>query len=157
CKKYIKVTIERDGVATRLNAKYSELRLEANVPGFRPGKTPRKVIERRFAKEVEGEGKGEVLVESLELLAEGHDIAPLSMPNIDPAKIEIPADGPLVYEFEVEVRPQFDLPNYKGLKLRRPVKEFADADVEQEERRILAPYGQLVPKEEGDAQVGDYL
>jgi trigger factor len=63
----------------------------------------------------------------------------------------------MVYEFEVEVRPQFDLPNYKGLKLKRPVRQFTEEDVTGEELRILAPYGQLVPKPEGDAQVGDYL
>jgi trigger factor len=64
---------------------------------------------------------------------------------------------PLVYEFEVEVRPQFDLPNYKGLKLKKPVKTFTDADVAQETRRLLNPYGQLVPKPEGSAQVGDAI
>src|SRR5262249_54644892 len=47
--------------------------------------------------------------------------------------------------------------NYKGLKLKRPVKTFSDTDVELEERRILAPYGSLVPNDEGNAQVGDYL
>src|SRR5262249_28499070 len=52
---------------------------------------------------------------------------------------------------------EFDLPNYKGLKLKRPVKTFTDEDVAREERRILAPYGQLVPKPDGDVQPGDYV
>ena len=71
------------------------------------------------SKEVGDQVKTEVLLASLEQLAEDHDIAPLSHPDIDPADIEMPHQGPLVYEFEVEVRPQFDLPNYKGLKLKR--------------------------------------
>src|SRR5207248_2772191 len=62
-----------------------------------------------------------------------------------------------VYEFDVEVRPQFDLPNYKGLKIRRPIKSFTDADVELEERRVLAPYGSRVPKPDGSAELGDYI
>jgi trigger factor len=156
CKKHIKVSINREDIESRLNEKYSELVVDATVPGFRPGKAPRKIIERRFAKDVESQVKGEILMASLEQLAEEHDIAPLSTPNLDPTKIVIPAEGNFVYEFEVEVRPQFDLPNYKGLKLKRPVREFADADVEEEERRILAPRGQLIPKE-GAAQIGDYL
>src|SRR5262249_5710416 len=86
-----------------------------------------------------------------------NDVAPLAPPNIDPSQIEIPEDGPLVYEFEVEVRPQFNLPNYKGLKIRRPVRTFSEQDVVLEERRILAPYGSLIPKPEGNAQLGDYL
>lgn len=157
CKKHIKVTVDRGSVDKLLDEKYSELVVDANVAGFRPGKAPRKIIERRFHKDVADQVKAQVLMASLEQLADENDVAPLSMPDINPAKIEIPEAGPFVYEFEVEVRPQFDLPNYKGLKLRRPVRPFTDADVEEEERRLLAPYGQLVPKPEGDAQVGDYL
>jgi trigger factor len=157
CKKHIKVTIDRDDIDRLLNKKYSKLVTDAHVPGFRPGKAPRKMIERRFRKDVTNEVRGELLMQSLEQLADEQDVAPLSSPNIDPTKIEIPEKGPLVYEFEVEVRPQFDLPNYKGLHLKKPVRTFSEADVEQEERRILAPYGSLVPKEEGDAQIGDYL
>jgi trigger factor len=84
---------------------------------------------------------------SLEQLAEEQDIAPLAPPDLEPGKIVIPKEGPLVYEFEVEVRPQFQLPNYKGLKLKRPVQTFVDTDVETEKRRLLEPYGQIVPKE----------
>jgi trigger factor len=156
CKKHIKVTIGREDIQGRLNDKYSKLMVDASVPGFRPGKVPRKIIERRFAKDVENEVKGEVLMASLEQLADENDIAPLSTPNLDPTKIDIPHDGPLVYEFDVEVRPDFALPNYRGLKLKRPVREFTDADVDEEERRILAPYSQLVPKD-GAAELGDFL
>ncbi len=157
CKKHIKVSVERADIDALMDKKYSELVVDAPVAGFRPGKAPRKIIERRFHKDVSEQVRGEVLLQSLEQLAEENDVAPLTAPNIDPSKIEIPDKGPFVYEFEVEVRPQFDLPNYKGLKLRRPVRTFSDADVVEEERRILAPYGSLVPKPEGNAQIGDYL
>src|SRR6266852_736163 len=70
CKKHIKVTIDRVDIDKRLNDKYSELRVDANVPGFRPGKAPRKIIEKRFSKEVGDQVKGEVMYQSLEQLAE---------------------------------------------------------------------------------------
>jgi trigger factor len=157
CKKHIKVTVHRDAIDKRLGEKFSELVVDANVAGFRPGKAPRKLVERRFQKDVSNQVKSEVLLASLEQLAEDHDIAPLSSPNIDPLKIELPPEGPLVYEFEVEVRPQFDLPNYKGLKLRRIVHTFTNDEIEQEERRLLTPYGQIVPKPEGNVQPYDIL
>jgi trigger factor len=157
CKKHIKVTVERKDIDDRFGEKISELVSDANVSGFRPGKAPRRIVERRFHKEVADQVKSEVLLASLQQLAEDHDIAPLSAPDIDPGNIELPRQGPLVYEFEVEVRPHFDLPNYKGLKLRRPVHTFSDEEVAQEERRLLTPYGQIVPKPEGDAQIGDLL
>jgi trigger factor len=157
CKKHIKVTVDRSDIDSLLNKKYTELVADAPVAGFRPGKAPRKIIERRFHKEVTQEVRGELLLQSLEQLGDENDVAPLAAPNIDPSQIEIPEDGPLIYEFEVEVRPQFDLPNYKGLKLRRPVRTFSEQDIVLEERRILARYGSLIPKPEGNAQVGDYL
>src|SRR6266545_3436853 len=157
CRKHITVTIDRADIDKRLDEKLAELVKDANVPGFRPGKAPRRVVARRFQKDVTDQVKGEILLASLEQLAEEHDVAPLSAPNLDPKKILIPDKGPFVYEFEVEVRPQFDLPAYKGLKLKRPVRTFTEEDVDQEQRRILSRYGQLVPKEEGDAQLGDFL
>lgn len=157
CKKHIKVTVERAAIDDRMGEKIKELVSDANVAGFRPGKAPRRVVERRFHKEVGDQVKSEVLLASLQQLAEDHDIAPLSAPDLDPANIELPRQGPLVYEFEVEVRPQFDLPNYRGLKLRRPVHTFSEEEIIQEERRLLTPYGQVVPKPEGDAQIGDLL
>jgi trigger factor len=157
CKKHIKVTVSREDIDRLMNEKFSKLVADSYVAGFRPGKAPRRVVERRFQKEVHEQLRAEVLLQSLEQLAEENDVAPLTAPDINPNKIDIPKQGPLVYEFDVEVRPEFDLPNYRGLKIRRLVREFTDDDVAQEERRILAPYGQLVPKPEGNAQIGDYL
>lgn len=159
CKKHIQVTIPREDIEHRLNDKYKELVKghDTIIPGFRPGKAPRKLIERRFEKDVSDQVRAELLLASLEQLADEHDLAPLAPPNIDPFKIALPKEGPLVYEFEVEVRPEFDLPNYKGLKLKRPTKEFTDEDVEKEMKRLLAPHAQLVPKPEGNAQLGDVI
>ncbi|MFL5339897.1 MAG: trigger factor [Gemmataceae bacterium] len=160
CKKHIKVTVNRDDIDSRVDEKVSKLVVEdhAMVAGFRPGKAPRKVVERRYHKDVMEQVRAEVLMASLEQIAEDHDIAPLSPPDIDPLKIDIPKTGPLIYEFDVEVRPQFDLPNYKGLKLKRPVMKFTEADVDREQRRILEPYGQIVPKgDNAKVDVGDFI
>src|SRR5262249_36948856 len=160
CRKHIKVSVNREDIDTRIDEHYSKLILEehAQVPGFRPGKAPRVVVERKFKKDVYEQVRAEVLMASLEQIAEDYDVAPLAPPNIDPGKIEIPDDGPMVYEFEVEVRPQFDLPNYKGIKLRRPVQEFTEEDVDKEQRRLLEQYGQIVPKGDGaTVETGDFI
>jgi trigger factor len=114
CKKHIKVTVERADIDERFKDHFKKLVHDANVPGFRPGKAPRKLIERRFRKDVAEQVKTEVLMASLQQLGDDHDIAPLSQPNLDPAEIELPEEGPLVYEFEVETRPQFDSPPIGG-------------------------------------------
>jgi trigger factor len=157
CKKHVKVTVERAAIDERLKEKFSELGRKANVAGFRPGKAPHKLVERRYHNEVGDQVKTEVLLASLEQLADETDLAPLSQPNIDPTRMELPREGDFVYEFEVEVRPEFDLPDYKGLKLKRPIHTFSEEDVDREQRRLLQSYGQVVPKPEGNAQIGDVL
>src|SRR5262245_30820607 len=160
CRKHIKVSVNREDIDTRIDEHYSKLILEehAQVPGFRPGKAPRVVVERKFKKDVHEQVRAEVLMASLEQIAEDYDVAPLAPPNIDPAKIDIPDDGPMVYEFEVEVRPQFDLPEYKGIKLKRTTHEFTEEEVDKEQKRILEQYGQIVPKgEKAKVEIGDFI
>jgi trigger factor len=156
CKKHVKVIIPREDINERLDEKFSELVVEATVPGYRPGKAPRKLIEKKFYPDVAEQLKAELLMQSLEQLAEEHHLNPITQPDLDPFKIEMPKDGPLEYEFEVEVAPEFELPQYRGLRLKRPVREITEAEVEKAERRLLSQYGTLKTKD-GPAEVGDYL
>ena len=157
CKKHIRVVVNQEDIQGRMKDHFNKLALDSSLTGFRPGKAPRRLIEKRFFKDVAQQVKGEVLLASLEQLGEDHEVAPLSPPQIDPTKIELPKDGPLVYEFEVEVRPEFDLPEYKGLSLKRPVKTFTNDDVAETRRRLLADQGQIVPKENGEVEIGDLI
>jgi trigger factor len=159
CKKHVKVTVDREQIDERFDEKYTEL-VQSDQPqvrGFRPGKAPRKLIEKQYHDSVSEEVKTQVLMASLEQLADEQRISPLSPPDLDPYAIAIPKEGPFVYEFEIEVRPEFDLPDYKGLKLRRPTHTFTDAEVAAEQKRLLEPYGQLVPKEPPAVALNDYL
>jgi trigger factor len=130
---------------------------DSSVAGFRPGKAPRKIVERRFQKEVMGQVKNEVILASLEQLAEDFDIAPLSPPNLDPSSVIIPENGPMVYEFEVEVRPQFDLPAYKGLKLIRYTHTFTKEEIDTQVSSMVEPLGTKVDKKNPVVAEGDYL
>ena len=97
CRKHIKVTVNREDIDSRINDHFRKLILQdhAMVPGFRPGKAPRVVVERRYRKEVLDQVRAEVLMASLEQIADDYDVAPLAPPDIDPTKIEIPETGPL--------------------------------------------------------------
>jgi trigger factor len=152
CKKHVKVTVDRAAIETRFDERISELVFSdtSTLNGFRPGKAPRKIIEKRYKKEVYVELKTEVLMASLEQLAEEQQISPLSPPELDPKAINIPETGPFIYEFDIEVRPEFDIPPYKGLKIRRPTHTVTDADVQKEIKAFLEPHGQIIPKESAD-------
>jgi len=149
CKKHVKITVDRDAIDERFKEKFDELIKDrtAAVPGFRPGKAPRKYIERKFKPTVAEDVRREVLMASLQQLAEDSNIAPLAPPDLDADQLDIPESGPFVYEFDVEVRPEFDLPDYKGMKIKKPVRKYTDVDIQAELRRLLEPQGSLVPKE----------
>lgn len=156
CKKHVKVTIPRSEIDKFFNKEFSDLVKNAAVPGFRPGKTPRKLIERRFKKDVASQVKASVLMQSLEQIGEEQKIEPLSDPEIDIQALDIPEDGDFVYEFDVEVRPEFDTPDYKGIKVEKPVKEISDADVDEGVEGFLRRNGEFESKD-GAAEKGDYL
>jgi trigger factor len=94
---------------------------------------------------------------SLEKLADEQTIAPLSPPEFDPTLLAIPKEGPFVYEFDIEVRPEFELPNYKNMTLRRPVHTYTPVEIEAEKKRILDRWGQVVPKEPPVAEMYDTI
>lgn len=156
CERHITVTVVREDVDRYLDDAYSELMPKAQVPGFRAGRAPRKLVEKKFRKEIGDQVKGSLIMDSLAQISDERDLTPISEPDFDPTAVEIPEEGPFKFEFDIEVRPEFDTPNWKGLKLERPVRQFSDADVDAQLKRVLSQNGRLVPFD-GAAASGDYL
>ncbi|QDU60218.1 Trigger factor [Planctomycetes bacterium Pan216] len=156
CRKHLRVTVPRSEVDRFFNKEFSDLVKSASVPGFRPGKTPRRLIERRFRKDVASQVKAGLMMQSLEQIGDEQKIDALDEPNIDIEAVELPEDGDFVYEFDVEVRPEFDLPEYKGLKIKRPVREIGESEIDDGLKNFLRRFGAMKPKDTG-AVKDDYL
>lgn len=156
CERHVAVTISRADIDRYFDDAFGEMMPTAAVPGFRIGRAPRKVVENRFRDEVSDQVKSALLLDSLEQISEEQRFTAISEPNFDLEAVEVPKEGPMTFEFTIEVRPEFDMPEWKGLKLNRPVRDFTDADVEEQLSQMLARYGQLVPFD-GAASEGDYV
>jgi trigger factor len=156
CERHITVTVAREDIDRYFDKEYSELVPRAQVPGFRPGHAPRKLIEHRFRKEVGQRVKGALLADSLAQIHEEQQLSAISEPEIDLEAVEVPEEGPLCFEFDLEVRPEFDLPKWKGLKIQKPVHQFTAADVDRALDRLLTNRGRLAPYD-GAAEPGDYI
>jgi len=157
CKKHIKITIPRAEIDRQFEESLSELRKDAQMPGFRPGRAPKQLVIKRYKKEVSNQVKQKLLMSSLEQIDEDHKLDPITQPKLDIEAIELPEQGPMNFEMDVEVRPQFDLPNYKGFKIRRPIIEVSEKDVDTNLTRVLEEYAELVPKLDGAAEIGDHI
>jgi trigger factor len=156
CERHVTVTIPRDDIEGYFNKQFDTLVPRAEVPGFRVGKAPRKIVEKKFRKQVSDQVKGSLLMDSLTQISDDETFSAISEPDLDFQKVEIPDEGDLVYEFNIEVRPEFDIPNWKGLKLERPEYEFTDADLESEIADLGKRYSDLVPVDEAVA-IGDHI
>ena len=156
CERHITVTISRDDIERYLDDAFSEMMATAAVPGFRTGRAPRKVVEGRFRQDVTEQIKGSLLMDSLSQISEEQKLAAIGEPDLDLSAVEVPQEGPMTFEFRLEVRPDFDVPNWKGLELRRPSRDFTEKDIDQQLDQMLARFGQLVPYD-GEVGEGDYL
>jgi trigger factor len=152
----LRVRIPRTDIEKFFDKELTDLVQSAVVPGFRPGKSPRRLIAHRFRKEVADQVKVSLLAKSLEQIGEEAKIEPLTTPELDFQSIELPDEGDFVYEFDVEVRPDFELPEYKGLTIRRPVPQITDAAVDKQIESLRQRFGTKYLKS-GPIEAGDYI
>ena len=156
CERHVTVVIPRADIDRYFDAEYSELTSKAEVPGFRPGKAPRKLVVSRFKEHVGEQVKGKLLMDSLAQISDEHKFAAISEPDMKLDAVVMPDEGDLTFEFNLEVRPEFDLPEWKGLTIEKPRREIGDQDVEAHLHRLLTRYGKLV-EHHGPAGDGDVV
>ncbi len=135
CKKHVKVSIPRSEIDRQFQESLADFGKEVAVPGFRPGRAPRQLVIKRFKKQVGEQVKSSLLMTSLQQLDDDFELDPITQPRLDVAAIELPDDGPMNFEIDVEVRPQFTAPDYRGMTLKRPVRPITDEDIEEHLRR----------------------
>ncbi|HEY2894889.1 MAG TPA: trigger factor [Pirellulales bacterium] len=156
CQRHVTVTIKREEIERYYDKAFSDLMTSASVPGFRSGRAPRKLVEARFRKEVADQVKGSLLMDSMTQITEDENFSAISEPDFDPLAVELPDEGPMTFEFDLEVRPEFELPEWKGLKVERPQREISKKDIDKRLEQILARHGRLIPSD-APAAVGDYI
>src|SRR3982750_2586081 len=129
--KRVTVEIPQERIATKLTEQFKELRQQAAIPGFRPGHAPQKLIERRFSGDVKEQVRRTLISESYEQAVEKNKLQVIGEPEFDiPEAIQLPEEGSLTYSFQVEVQPDFPLPDMAGLKIRRPKVNITPENVE---------------------------
>ena len=142
CKKHVSVTVPESDIAIIRDSALDEFAGGAEVPGFRIGKVPRSLLKKRFKTELADQVKQKVLLQSLEQLSEDNDIDPINQPNIDVESLDIPEAGDCSYEFDVEVRPEFDLPDYTNFTIDKPSGGVTDEEFNAFKDQFLESYSE---------------
>lgn len=160
-KKKVTVIVPRERIDYAYNEMFGELSKSAQIPGFRVGHAPRRLIEKRFGKEVSQDVRNSVIGDSLPKAVEKAGLKPIGEPDLDLEKVELPEKGEMTFSFEIEVAPEFTLPETKGIKVNKPKVEISEQRIDEmleEWRSSQATYEVTEnPAAEGDAILADVV
>jgi trigger factor len=157
CKKKITIEISQEKITKAADKQYRELGKEALVPGFRKGRAPRRLLEKRFGKETTEQIKLTLLSDASKAAIEDNKLQTIGEPDIDIENIELPTEGALTFDFEVEVRPEFDLPELEGIPVTRTKLEVTDEQIDREIEQMQRWSGVWTPREEGSVELDDQI
>lgn len=122
-RKRIKLEIPAERITGKMEEAMKELQKDAVLPGFRRGRAPKRLIEKRFGTDMKNTLKGQLVAEAYQKALEDHKLKALGEPEVDMEKIELPATGPMTATLEVEITPEFELPNIEKIAVKKPLLE----------------------------------
>lgn len=144
----LEVTVEAAMLDEAIRKSYKKNVKNLNVQGFRKGKAPLAIVKQFYGIEVLFDDASDFLLnDSYPQAIEEAGIKPIDYPKIDITQMEEGKD--FVYTAEVEVYPEFDLPEYKGLEVEKPVIKVTDHDIDHEIEHLVERNGRIESKPEG--------
>jgi len=182
-RKTITVTVPRESLDLELDKDYKELISEAVVPGFRRGRAPRRLVEKRFGSEVGEQVQTRIVPNAFMAAIEKEDLKVLGDPMVwvkvkdkkakgeegaaekeqllDMASalqhMKLPEQGDLTFKCEVEMKPKFELPSLDGVPVEKPDIKISDEDIDARIDRVRAMRGNWVPVTDGEVEEDDLV
>ncbi|MFQ5456519.1 MAG: trigger factor [Nitrospirota bacterium] len=149
-KKILMIEIDDSVVKEERESLYSELNKRVKIQGFRQGRIPLYMLEKRYGKEVEGELVKKLVPQYFVKAIEENNIKPVESPTIE--DVELRDDSSLTFKSTVEVKPEIELKDYReiGSKIKRRNITVSEEDVEKGLRFLQEQHGQLHACEENE-------
>lgn len=144
----VKVTVEVDETELdrAVDAAFRKIAHEVRIPGFRPGKAPRRILEARLGPEV---ARGQALQDAMPEWY-GAAVRELDVDVIAPPEIDITAgedEGPVAFDAVVEVRPSIEVAGYASLRVELARPAATDEELDDQIDRLRAQFGELTDVE----------
>lgn len=155
------VRIQAEDISEKVDARLSELGKDLRLPGFRPGKAPLSLLQKRYGKAVMGEVLEAAVSDSSSQAIAERGLTPAMQPRIEITSYEDGKD--LEYKLEIEVMPEFEPADFSKIELERVTLKVSDKEVDDALARIAAQNRRAEPVEEprkakaGDVVVIDYV
>jgi trigger factor len=153
CKREIELEIPAENVQKATEKVARDIARVARIPGFRPGKAPVTLIRRRFAEDIQGEVVQSLVPEYLEKALDEKKLIPVTRPEVD--KVEFKEGEPLKFRAIFEVLPEFELGDYKNLKVEIEAVDTGDTQVDKTIDELRERTATFVPVDGRPAKDGD--
>jgi trigger factor len=155
CRKRLKIEIPANRVTEELDRVTTGFQKEARIPGFRAGKAPKGMVEKRFAKEIEEELKRVLVPQAYRDAVKSKSLRVVSAPQIEDLNYQKGLS--LSFSTVVELAPEFPLPDYKSIQVaKESPAEVTDADIQEVVDQMLGQFADYKTVEGRDLQEGDF-
>ncbi len=157
-KKQITITVPPEVISEKIKESVGTLAAQTSLPGFRKGRAPQRLIQKRFGTEVHDESKNQIIADAYSRAIEEHGLKPIGEPEPDEsvAEVKLEEGKPLTFSVKVEVVPEFEIPDLKDLELVKPVFEVTPEQLETEMQQQRLRQGTAAKIESGFRE-GDRL
>ncbi|MCZ6671864.1 MAG: trigger factor [Verrucomicrobia bacterium] len=153
-RKKVTVLIEAAEIANEQKKLIGQFSLQARIPGFRPGKAPAAMILRKYGKDVEEELKRKVISTAYDMVNKEDSIKIYNIVDLQEGDIELGKNASI--EFTVDLEPEIELPEYKGIAVTVPEVAVTDEEIEESIYTLRSQRADFVEKEDPAAE-SDYV
>ncbi len=150
----LQIELPPEEVAKEWNAIANSFARFAKIPGYRPGKAPRAVIDKRFRKEIQDELTKKLVSKSYHEAVEQEHLRVASLTNIE--DIQFGEDKSMRFRATVVIAPEFELPDYKKIPVQLPDTKVSDAEIEEALERLREQSADFVDVPGRGLQMGDF-
>jgi trigger factor len=155
-KKVMHIMVPEADVTRALDDAYTALKKTAKIKGFRPGKTPRNVLERMYKKDVDADVSAKLIQNAYVEALKETGLAVVGSPVVDPP--ELAKQGDYQFDAEVEIKPEIADIDFTGLKLTKTLYNASDEEVDLQLQMMQKNLAKREPiDEERPAQDGDFV
>jgi trigger factor len=137
------VQVGADRVKTEVDKAYVQVARSARVPGFRPGKAPRKVLSHLYGSKIQADVAQKLVEETFPKAVSEHQLQPVAQPAIETKKLI--ENEPFSYRVRVEILPKIESVEYEGLHAKRPKVTVTDEEIDKEVEGLRRAHSTLEP------------
>jgi trigger factor len=155
CRRVVSISVPADDIRGDYDIIVGSFVKGAKVPGFRQGRAPQELIEKRYSKAIEEEARERLIPKFYNKALEQEKLAALVLVGV--TEVEFARDSGLNFKIELDVAPEFKLPKYKKISLKRNSTDVSDADVEEMFNDLLKRYARYEDSTDKPVVSGDMV